>query len=78
MLVGLDMGGPILGLWGAAPSGLSGFVGELGEVDFTGGFSTPGALFGGKGSVSGSTSRSKRAMKASRAALVVSLGEWVA
>ena len=48
VLVGLDMGSPVLGLWGAPPSGLSGFVGELGEVSFTGGFSTPGALFGGK------------------------------
>jgi len=51
VLVGLDMGSPVLGLLGAPPSGLSGFVGELGEVSFTGGFSTPGALFGGKRSV---------------------------
>ena len=48
VLVGSGIGA-VLALWGAAPSGLSGFVGELGEVGFTGGFSTPGALFGGLG-----------------------------
>ena len=47
VLVGLDIGGPVFSLWGAAPSGLSGFVGELGEVGFAGGFSPSGALFGG-------------------------------